>query len=1170
MEKKNKDSRYLSDPHLIRTPTLLIGIGGIGRQIVQCVHNSMSDYDKTYVKILVMDTDVSSIEKIESTDISYIQTSKNQTVQSYLTANPEYAEWFPTNPLINAKNLTTGAGQIRSVSRLGALASKAEGEFGAIDDAIDVILTNHGDGLERSVRVMVVGSATGGTGSGLGVQLPFYIRNALERANIPNALIRGLFLMPSLTEGVQDTDAKERAVNVNGYAFLKEINAFYHAQYITAEDNVLRIEEYVPGMRTKAGAGKNLDMAGSVPYDFLYLIEKYSNKGSIGGLEDYIIRSAQIVMNQLFSPLSDSSKGYSAEDNLITSSVENHGMSRYCGAGISNAIYPKDEVLRYCTVRYAGQILQSYWLQIDHEFRRLDEQQRRLKKTNPSLESLDKGETYCKVFDDMTDPSKHDVSSELAGLKGELTVKVSREEAERTVVEDVPLVEAMLNYIKAHVEAVFEDAGFAAEAESCYMDNEVLKLPNEAESEVNDKMNRLRNFKSNADKKVSALVVSTAEELLPSDLKSAQGVTRDARHNIYVMLEHKHPIIARYVLYSLLKSLREMKAESDTKLEEKFNRESIFTKDYYKEKGEDRHRESPREALAKTDAGWFSFMGLTSAAYKKLIKTISIDASDEAGHILEMAGHSLKSMTYRIVIERIETMIGLYEKFFDELEKIMEDKALEAERLEKGKGSGMDEDFKGDKYICCNTECKRFLYDEFESRVSDSEMEMSDSVKKGFFDKMFGEYENTLIEKSNPTANFVHLSWRELFEQGILQPITEQFRDNGFKHIDMSILDAIKKQFEIENHGTETATDEGEFLIYFGNLCSSMRTLATPYLSYESEVAGYPLGGKLTYSWGLNHSAVAYYQSGERTAPVDTQKLKDMFKGDENVPLADNSYSPYVMSCYASIYDLRIENCKMYRVGSVAQHYYNDRLNNLADREFVISDTEDGYLDVIHPHLDCRWHEHAYLPELMEFDDVKMCNDIRLAFLLAMSLKRCEYYEDKAECLTCWWFHKSDADYPTPVCVDSKPLKANSLLGIYRAFDSNRVIVSDVLKYALSVREKSFESIPLAGIDYDTLIAQTIIKSFIGEKDKENSNILDLIYTLYTASGDRNMMTRLVGTLKNYLLEYCLKMENGNKNKANNMFEKVATKICESSVSLKASDVSKTFVITCESLKSAE
>jgi len=269
-----KDAKYIDKPHLVRSPTLLIGIGGIGGQIVHGVYDAMSDYDRSRVEMLVMDTNINDLGAFEGTGIHYIQTSENKTVQGYLEANSEYAGWFPVNPLINAKNLSQGAGQIRSVSRLGALASKAEGRFQPIEDAVDRMLINHGDTLERAARVMIVGSATGGTGSGLGVQLPFFVRNVLASKNVPNVLVRGLFLMSNLTEGVQDTDAKKKAVNVNGYAFLKEINAFYHAQMSPAEENVLSVEEYVPGIRMLTDGGAKLASAAPVPYDFLFLVEK--------------------------------------------------------------------------------------------------------------------------------------------------------------------------------------------------------------------------------------------------------------------------------------------------------------------------------------------------------------------------------------------------------------------------------------------------------------------------------------------------------------------------------------------------------------------------------------------------------------------------------------------------------------------------------------------------------------------------------------------------------------------------------------------------------------------------------------------------------------------------------------------------------------------------------
>jgi len=1160
MAQAAQQPKYIVDPHQVRSPTLLIGVGGIGGQIVRGVYDAMSDYDRTYVEMLVMDTNINDLDNFIGTGIHYIQTSENKTVQGYLEANSEYADWFPVNPLINAKNLSQGAGQIRSVSRLGALASKAEGRFSAIDDAIDRVLTNHGGSLVRAVRVMVVGSATGGTGSGLGVQLPFYVRNVLENKNVPNVLIRGMFLMPSLTEGVQDTEAKEKAVNVNGYAFLKEVNAFYHAQKTIAEDNILSIEEYVPGVKTLSDGGVQLAAAAPIPYDFLFLVEKYGNRGSIGDLEDYIVRASQIVINQLFSPIAN--RGFSAEDNLITSSVPTGGMNRYCGAGIANAIYPKDEVVRYCTVRYAGDLIKGYWLQIDDEFCRRDEQQRRLKKTDSNLESLDRGETYCQIFDDMCDPQKHEVSSEVSALKGELNVRITHDEGGHTITEDRSLVDCLANYIETHIDKVFSDSGLTEEAEACNMDRTLLKIQTEADTEVSVKMSNLSQFRNNAESKISTLVVSTAEEILPSDLKLAQGVSKDARHNIYISLCKKHPIITRYVLYALRKKLEEKKKLSDERLEERYERESIFTKDYFREKGKDTQRESPREALAKTPAGWLSFMGLSSAAYKKLIKVIANDASAEASHILEMAEHTLKSTAYRIVISRMDTLIELYELFFQELRDIVENKAEEAKRLEAGKGSGMDEDFKGDKYICCNAQCKQFLYDQFLSNVTDAELEMSDSVKQGFFDKMFGEYATKLTEQANPTAYVTHLSLSQLFEQGVLDPITEQFQKKGFRHLDMSILDAIHKQFQIENRTNGKANDPIAFQQYFTDLCASLRTLAVPYLSYDLEVAGYTSGGKLSYSWGLNHSAVARYQSGTVEQGVDEQVLKSMFAPNE-AALADDSFSPYQMVCYAAIYDLRAENCRMYKEGKNPQKYYNERLHNLADQAYVISDEQDGYLEVIHPHLDARWHEHAYLPELMGFDDAVMCKNTRLSFMFSICLGLCAYREEKTENLKCWWYRRTGAKHSTPVFYNGTELRTESIFALYKAFDCNRIIVEDTQNVMAKQKKLAYESRPMTGITEQSILAQPMVLALMGQGNGKR-NVLDLLYMLMLDSGSRKELELTLTDLENYLYAYCFEMVNKNANKAAAMSEAVRKAIGSASTVLQDPDCSNIFRESCE------
>lgn len=1153
-------AKFVEKKHLVRAPTLLIGVGGIGGQIVKIVNDNMSEYDKGCVKMVVMDTDTNALDNFEGSDIPYIQTSENQTVQDYLNAHSDYLEWFPIDPFINAKSLINGAGQIRSVSRLGALASKADNKFDAIRKAVDAILKNQGDSLTRAVRVMIVGSVTGGTGSGLGIQLPFYIRKVLRDANIPNTLIRGLFLMPSLTEDVQDTDAMKRAVNVNGYAFLKELNAFYHAQVLNESDNKLRIEEYVPGVTNVAGGNNNVMAAAMVPYDFLYLVEKRSSQGIIGDLPEYIKRTSQIVMNQLFSPVSN--QGYSSEDNLITSIVPQGGMNRYCGAGVSNAIYPKDEVVRYCTVRYAQQLINEYWLTIDNEFKKRDEQQRRLKKTNPSIKALEKSKVYCQIFDDICDPTKHDVSSEIAELKNELTIDITDDEGN---VSTMPLVDVMMQDVENYIDDVFTKAELYVDAEGCKLTVRENNNPDDVATDATRKMQELRQFKNKAEKKVSDLIGAVAQDILPSDIKTAQGYTRGANYNLYVSLNQKHPIITRYIMYSLLEKLKLAKKEMDNKLNAQRLYVSVFEKDYYEEGKDGEYRENPTEALAKTKKGLLAYFNIYSGSYKTLVSTLIDDFSGEAHHILDNSLYTLKATVYRTVIERLEVMIDLYEKFFDELKNITESKAKEEKGLEKGKGTGENNSFSGDRYICSDAECKKYLYDEFTHRVTDSELQMSEEIKKNFFDKMYSEFETLLVEKDSPSAIVAHISYREMFEKGILQPIVSQFRDGGFKHLDMGILDAIHLEYRIKNKVMDEDKDSSDFADYFRSVCLSLTTLAEPYLLYERNVAGYVSGGLTSYTWGLNHAAVADFQLGDPNASgVDEDKLKELFGNSYERPLVDDSLSPYSMVCYASIYDLRIENCVSYRKGSTAEANYSDRLDKFANREhFVINTSKDNEIDVIHPHLNRRWHEHAYLPELMGYDDAEMCKDIRRAFILSLALGRCKYIDNQVECIKCWCcknVNEAGKDSLQPVCVAGEELKTKSIFALYNAFDCNRVMVKNIIDYAESVRKTSKDECSFGGVNEDIIKNQNVIKGLIDTESDVGKSIIDVLYELYKNSTDRKLTLDLVNTLEEYIYEYCLFMLNENENRAKAMSKSIMLEIGKSSDCLKdGSGVSEFF-----------
>ena len=83
------------EKHATRVPTDLIGIGGIGGQIVRLVDNELKNCDKKFVRMLVLDTNTNDLSKLDKTNIPYVQTSENMTVSDYLRRNKRFEDWFP-------------------------------------------------------------------------------------------------------------------------------------------------------------------------------------------------------------------------------------------------------------------------------------------------------------------------------------------------------------------------------------------------------------------------------------------------------------------------------------------------------------------------------------------------------------------------------------------------------------------------------------------------------------------------------------------------------------------------------------------------------------------------------------------------------------------------------------------------------------------------------------------------------------------------------------------------------------------------------------------------------------------------------------------------------------------------------------------------------------------
>jgi len=211
------------------TPTLIIGIGTSGLYTIEHVQRF---YYETYKK-----------NKPEHVEYLYIETNKdnqvgvtplpNEIKKVYVSLGEmekmvnnlkqeDCGEWLPpSNQLINAG---LGAGGIRSCGRLALWGCNSEGDnfknvVDAINNAYGRIASHMIKGAEKSKpAVFITGSFTGGTGSGIFIDMGYLIRHLIKDIKE----LFGLFLLPNKPSSIRGFEV----LYANSYGALKDLDHF--------------------------------------------------------------------------------------------------------------------------------------------------------------------------------------------------------------------------------------------------------------------------------------------------------------------------------------------------------------------------------------------------------------------------------------------------------------------------------------------------------------------------------------------------------------------------------------------------------------------------------------------------------------------------------------------------------------------------------------------------------------------------------------------------------------------------------------------------------------------------------------------------------------------------------------------------------------------------------
>lgn len=376
--------------NVVNAPVLFIGCGGIGCKIIKGVADRALSDDNSLLRFICMDTDVNDILNVDkSANIKAIQTSSTATIETYLKNDKDAKNsWFPENKMLDSKPVSEGAGQVRAISRLAMSAVIKEGRIIDLYSTIDELFLKDGGKYKQAIKVVIASTVAGGTGSGIAMEVAMLVRHYINKM-YPEAavMIRGFLVMPGVMDTVIDTQSERDSLRANGYATIKEINAFM-MKGSGFFDTVPELKRYKDLCISVPSATSGIEKISCLPFDFCFLMDRTDlNSGNMISLDQYIKFSSQAIYEQNIGPMYKTSS--SKEDNVLKLCIrpESLGRCRFGGIGASKLVYPYNAIRSYIArnwVRAAiigtssdenlsaedkERLIKNSWLQYDIQFK---------------------------------------------------------------------------------------------------------------------------------------------------------------------------------------------------------------------------------------------------------------------------------------------------------------------------------------------------------------------------------------------------------------------------------------------------------------------------------------------------------------------------------------------------------------------------------------------------------------------------------------------------------------------------------------------------------------------------------------------------------------------------------------------------------------------------------
>lgn len=963
--------------------TLFVGVGGIGSDIVLRVANRCMPGEKTNIKFVAMDTDANELRNVKEgkENIIPVQTSSTQSVLDYLNSDSSAMnDWFPVNTTLYNKTVSEGAGQVRAISRLALNATIKSGNINALYNAIDDLFLKDGGDLKQALRVVIVSSVAGGTGSGIAMVVGMLIREYLhEHYREKAAIIRGYLLLPGVCDTFSPSESERASLRRNGYATIKEINAFMMkaSGFCMVRKDLERFKDIYIDVPTSTGEFKRLE---GLPFDFCFLLDRLDkSQSSMSTLEQYKEFAAQSLYEQNIGPMRTGSN--SMEDNVIKefANGDNLGRNRFGGIGASVIRYPYEKILDYVAFSQAIERIGcsndangrddgvNGWLKYDRAFlTALNEYKKNRAFTSEDQPKI--SEVYVDAVNNGEDSFDTDVKSYLSsGISSAIELQSGVEMK----------INEFLDAFKEELVRTFMSRPSIEDNEQCFerLHSFHWKSYKGGSLKVSGDKAALEELKGEIDSYAESTAKNRARSILFNAPSTKADVKKFHLENLIKTAKGAmHPNAVRYMLYSLLNRLQSDVPDSERDNIAYYNEEQKNLIDSLWLYGSDYAPADGRDSIF--DAGG-KFSKIKEVTLNDLCNTMDDaigdvkegqETKDDFTSLVQYGGKHLKQyhelmMNYRDA--------KLFKIAYEELAKYVEGLCLQFERfynsfeekaysLKKKKMEIVDslKFHKGDSVIniCGTEEQLDIIYDICAG--NDAELLLPEELNASIFDAIKKNAEVDRTSRFDPRNAGVRA---DIFDEVLIGHFKKTAQTNYDEILNINIIQAIKLQLNIINELANEAdrkTSDDDADDYLTDVIKRGTSLASPGIGFGSFDADRMM------------ILCAYNKSLDKMLDINVKTyLEGCELGNKKMrSCSSESVSKYELRFFSALYNITPDKLSRFR--------------NPQDNESSLSPEEEGiyytayheYSKKIGPdstksgtisaHIDKRWDAIVELPEI--------------------------------------------------------------------------------------------------------------------------------------------------------------------------------------------------------------